>query len=168
MNTMDVLRYGHHTMMDAIEDLPADAWEQPGACGVWSVKDIFAHLASFERVLVDILQSLLQEDIPTPVLERFITDYEQFNDREVQIRQDQSPQAVLEEYQAYHAQAMGLLAQIPPKLFQCNGVLPWYGPDYDLDDFLVYTYYGHKREHSAQILAFRDRIAAGHTLNAVG
>ncbi len=26
-----------------------------------------------------------------------------------------------------------------------------------LDDFLVYAYYGHKREHSAQIAAFRDR-----------
>jgi len=29
---------------------------------------------------------------------------------------------------------------------------------YALDDFLVYAYYGHKREHSAQIAAFRDRL----------
>jgi hypothetical protein len=34
---------------------PEMAWETPGACGVWSVKDIIAHLASYERVLVDIL-----------------------------------------------------------------------------------------------------------------
>jgi hypothetical protein len=27
-----------------------------------------------------------------------------------------------------------------------------------LDDFIVYTYYGHKREHAAQIAAFRDRL----------
>ena len=26
------------------------------------------------------------------------------------------------------------------------------------DDFLVYAYYGHKREHSAQTAAFRDRL----------
>ena len=38
------------------------------------------------------------------------------------------------------------------------GTLPWDGEDYALDDFLVYGYYGHKREHSAQIAAFRDRL----------
>jgi hypothetical protein len=30
--------------------------------------------------------------------------------------------------------------------------------DYSLDDFIVYTYYGHQREHAAQTAAFRDRI----------
>jgi proline iminopeptidase len=29
--------------------------------------------------------------------------------------------------------------------------------EYALDDFIVYNYYGHKREHSAQIAVFRDR-----------
>ncbi len=37
-----------------------------------------------------------------------------------------------------------------------SGPLPWYGPEYDLDDFIAYTFYGHKREHSAQIAAFAD------------
>ena len=31
--------------------------------------------------------------------------------------------------------------------------------EYSLEDFIVYTFYGHKREHSAQIAAFRDRLA---------
>ena len=41
-------------------------------------------------------------------------------------------------------------------MFRQSGTLPWYGMEYALDDFLVYIYYGHKREHSAQIAAFRD------------
>ena len=28
--------------------------------------------------------------------------------------------------------------------------------DYSLDDFLVYSYYGHKGEHGAQINVFKD------------
>jgi hypothetical protein len=40
------------------------------------------------------------------------------------------------------------------------GTLPWYGPEYALDDFIVYSYYGHKREHSAQINVFRDQLAS--------
>jgi len=30
--------------------------------------------------------------------------------------------------------------------------------NYALDDVIVYMYYGHKREHNAQIAAFRDRL----------
>jgi hypothetical protein len=30
--------------------------------------------------------------------------------------------------------------------------------EYALDDYIVYAYYGHKREHSAQIAVFRDLV----------
>ena len=52
-----------------------------------------------------------------------------------------------------------LLAQIPYEGRRLNGTLPWYGEEYDLEDFIIYTFYGHKREHSAQIAAFRDQLA---------
>jgi hypothetical protein len=65
----------------------------------------------------------------------------------------------LAEYQDAHSQTVALLAQIPAEARSQNGSLPWYGPDYDLDDFIVYTFYGHKREHSAQIAVFRDQLA---------
>ncbi len=57
-----------------------------------------------------------------------------------------------------YPQAMSLIVQIPVETLRQAGTLPWYGMDYSLDDVLVYMYYGHKREHSAQIAAFRDRL----------
>ena len=33
------------------------------------------------------------------------------------------------------------------------GAIPWYGPEYSLDDFVVYNIYGHKREHDPQLSA---------------
>jgi hypothetical protein len=54
---------------------------------------------------------------------------------------------------------MTLAARISADVYRQNGTLPWYGSEYDLDDFIVYTFYGHKREHSAQIAAFRDWLA---------
>jgi hypothetical protein len=53
---------------------------------------------------------------------------------------------------------MSLLVNIPSETLRQIGTLPWYGIEYALDDVLVYMYYGHKREHSAQIAAFRDRL----------
>ena len=38
------------------------------------------------------------------------------------------------------------------------GLIDWYGAEYDLEDFLIYSYYGHKREHSAQIEVFKDLL----------
>jgi hypothetical protein len=37
------------------------------------------------------------------------------------------------------------------------GTIPWYGPQYSLEDLIVYTMYGHKREHNPQLEAVLDR-----------
>jgi hypothetical protein len=66
---------------------------------------------------------------------------------------------VLAEYNDTHAQTMALARRIPAETYGQNGTLPWYGAEYDLDDFIVYSFYGHKREHSAQIAGFCDQLA---------
>jgi len=157
MNTNTVLKYGHQTVAQTVERLPKEAWNTPGVCGVWSVKDIIAHLASFEQLLVDVLNALVG-DGPTPTLDKFKQDYVGFNDAEVEARQDKSASEVWAEYESAHAQTLALIEQIPAKTRRQNNVLPWYGTEYDLDDFIAYTYYGHKREHSAQIAVFADGL----------
>ncbi len=47
MNAVDILKYGHLTVIQTIDGFPESAWDTPGACGTWSVKDIIAHLASY-------------------------------------------------------------------------------------------------------------------------
>ena len=157
MNAVDILKYGQQTVLLTLEEFPEAAVEKPGACGVWSVKDIIAHLASYEEVLVDVLSTFgsLQ---PTPYLNKFTEPGGQFNDTEVDLRKARTMQEVLDEFNDAHAQVMSLATQISSERFRQTGTLPWYGMEYALDDFLVYTFYGHKREHSAQIAAFRDSL----------
>ncbi|HRQ40391.1 MAG TPA: DinB family protein [Chloroflexota bacterium] len=157
MNGLDILKYGHFTVLGAVKDLPETDWETAGVCGVWSVKQIIAHLASFEQLLIEILENLSGSE-PGPTLERYKADYLAFNDVEVDARQQLSVAQTMAEYETLQAQTMPLLAQIPEAKRRENGLLPWYGADYDLDDFIVYTYCGHKREHCAQIAVFRDQI----------
>jgi DinB superfamily len=157
MNATDILKYGQHTVLQAIDGFPETAWETPGACGVWSVKDIIAHLASYELVLVDILSTFTGGGA-TPVLNAFNEPGGQFNDNEVNRRKEKSAQDVLAEFNDAHTQVMALIVNIPLETLRQNGTLPWYGMNYALDDVIVYMYYGHKREHSAQIAAFRDRL----------
>jgi hypothetical protein len=158
MNAADVLTYGHQTVLRTVDGLPEADWETPGVCGVWSVKDIIAHLASYEHLLVEILTSFLGGG-PTPYMTQFGELGNAFNDAQVAAHKAQPFHAVLVEYNDTQAQTMTLVAQIPAETLRATGTIPWYGMEYALDDLITYMYYGHKREHSAQIAVFRDRLA---------
>lgn len=160
MHALDVLHYGHLTVLRAVDGLPEAAWETPGVCGVWSVRQILAHLASYELWLVDVLTSL-GEGGPTPTLDRlFEVGPAAFNDLEVAARDNLSPAATLAEYTSTAGQVQAMARALPTERFSQVGALPWYGAEYDLDDFIVYTFYGHKREHCAQIAVYRDQLKA--------
>ncbi|HEV2237016.1 MAG TPA: DinB family protein [Ktedonobacterales bacterium] len=156
MNAADILKYGDRNVRSGIADLPEAWWDVPGACGTWSIKDILAHLASFELALVEVLGGFTGATGPTPLLDAYNSP--DFNDAQVAARTGHTPQAVVAEYDAAHAEVMARLARIPAETLRQPGTLPWYGAEYALDDFLVYAYYGHKREHTAQIAAMRDRL----------
>ena len=160
MNAMDILKYGHLTVLHTLEGVEEQHWTTPNVCGWWSTKDIIAHLASFEHMLVEILSGLLGDNGPTPYLAQMLEDPERFNEVHVGTRQRLTPTEALAEYVETQTTTMALAGQIPTEMFRQNGALPWYGAEYDLDDFICYTYYGHKREHTAQINVFKDMLGA--------
>jgi hypothetical protein len=159
MNADDVFRYGHLTLLGVVDGLAEPDWQTPGVCGVWSTRDVVAHLASYELATCDVFASLLG-DAPTPYLSALISDGEAFNQTQVEQRRGQSVAETLDEYRAAHERAAELLAQIPIPRRRQTGLLSWYGAEYDLEDLLAYMSYGHKREHSAQIAEFRYRLGA--------
>ncbi len=157
MNAADIVKYGQGTALQAVEGLPEADWATPGVCGVWSVKDIIAHLASYEQVLAEVLESITTGGA-TPLLDRFTDRSRNFNDAEVAARQGMSPAETLAEFNDAHARVAAALATIAPDTLRQPGTIPWYGPEYALDDLIVYAFYGHKREHSAQIAVFQDAL----------
>ncbi len=99
MNASNVLKYGNRTVMDVLDSLPFDNWETEGVCGIWSVKNIVAHLTSYEWVLADILREL-EAGGPTPHLDAYRLTGMVFNDEQVDARKDMSAAETLAEYQA--------------------------------------------------------------------
>jgi hypothetical protein len=157
MNTTALLTYAHDNVLSAVSRVAPTDWDTPGACGVWSPKEILAHLTSFEIVLVELLQSLTRPNMATPQLDAFLADQEQFNETAVAQRRHLTPETILAKYKTTHRQALDLLAKLDHIDPRQRGIFDWYGPDYDLEDFLIYTFYGHKQEHCAQIVAFSER-----------
>ncbi len=158
MNAADILKYGHATVCKSIDGLPVSDWEIGGVCGYWSVKDIIGHLAAHEHILIEVLSTFLNEATQTPYLVQVAeVGYGQFNDIQADARKNKSVQAVLEEYNAAHDRTLALVKRMSPDTLREVGTIPWYGSEYALDDWIVYGYYGHKREHSAQIDVLRDQ-----------
>jgi hypothetical protein len=158
MNASDILKYGHLTVHGTLERVPQAQWNTAGVCGYWSVRQILAHLASFELALVDILR-VFPEQPQTPLFTSFLGSRGTFNDDQVDLRDGYSPAETLAELDEAHAAVMPLIADVPADLLRKAGAIPWYGAEYALDDFLVYSFYGHKREHSAQIAVFADTLS---------
>jgi hypothetical protein len=158
MNAADVLKYGHLWVHKHLDGLSEEQCLENGVCGVWSVKDIIAHLGSYEFILVEVFSSCLGP-ILTPTLNLMTSmDGDSFNALQVDLRKEKTISAVIDEYDEAYSKVTSLLPRIKQKVLQEPGTLPWYGNEYSLDDFIVYQYYGHKREHCAQIAVYRDTL----------
>ena len=159
MNIDDVLKYGHRTVMMTIDGLNEAQCSVAGVCGYWSVREIMAHLASHELILNDVLASFLDPNAPTPTLNSL---NEQgggaFNDIEVDKRKGLSYAEIVEEYVANATRSRELAIRVPLEKRRQVGLLPWYGMEYDLEDLVAYSNYGHKREHTAQINVYKDTL----------
>ena len=126
MNASDILKYGQGTVLQTIEGFPESAWETPGACGIWSVKDIISHLTSYEHVLVDVLTTLVSSGRGS-YLKKFTEQAGEFNDSEVALRKNKSVKEVLGEFNDTHEQVRSLAARIPSETYRQTGTVVWDG-----------------------------------------
>ncbi|MBN8619524.1 MAG: hypothetical protein J0L63_11510 [Anaerolineae bacterium] len=160
MNPADVLNYGHLHVLRTLEDLNESDWQVGGVCGVWSVQNILSHLISYELWLTEILAPFAKMSSEYMLMEqKRVMGNDAFNEMQVTQRKGYTPAEIRQEYIEscrYNLEVVAPL--IPQTTWSTNGTLPWYGSEYALDDFIVYTFYGHKREHCAQIEVFKDSL----------
>lgn len=157
MNPLDAMMYGQRTIDGLIDRLRPDQWEMI-AVGDWTTKDLVGHLGAFEVRFAEIM-ALFSGGTPATNL-RAETPAT-FNDDQAAVRKDWSVDQIVTELRDAHRLTMKLAAQVPAETWSAVGSIPWYGPEYALDDLLVYTMYGHKREHAPQLEAILERPGRG-------
>src|SRR5262249_16604700 len=110
-------------------------------------------------LLEDVLMSVLGRT-PTHTLDAYREDGRNFGEAQVAARRGRSPQALLDEYAAANGRVMALATELGAERLRAVGTIPWYGPGYSVDVFIVYANYAHKREHLGQLRQFRLRAHA--------
>jgi hypothetical protein len=156
MNAIDVLTYGQRAVMGTISRYRAEDWSRI-ALGVWTAKDLVGHLGAYEVRFADVLAAF----VGAPILSDLVAaDPATFNDEQAAIRHDWPVAAVLDEFTTAHERAMTYAQALDPAVWREVGTIPWYGPQYALDDLIVYTIYSHKREHDPQLGAALEASSA--------
>ena len=147
MQAVDVLMYGQRTIERTIARYRPDDWQRV-VLGVWTAKDLVGHLGAFEVRFADVLAGFVGAPMLTDLTAK---DPRTFNDDQAAVRRDWPIEQVLAELREAHERAMAHARAIEPERWREVGAIPWYGPQYSLDDLVVYTMYGHKREHDPQL-----------------
>lgn len=155
MNAIDILAYGQRQVMSTVARYGPDDWTRT-ALGVWTAKDLLGHLGAFEVRLADVLATFAGAPIESDLMR---ADPATFNDDQAAIRAAWTIDQVRDEFVAAHERAMTHARAIPTATWSEVGTIGWYGPEYALDDFVVYNIYGHKREHDPQLSAALERPA---------
>lgn len=159
MDPLGMLRYGQQRVVDVVKDMPDQAWDTPGVCGFWSTKQIIGHLIGWEYYLEEFLAPFAGKPIPTP----HIDDYKRldegaYNDKYGTSAASRTPTDLMDEFNTAYQRVMALASLISNETWHRHDSLPWSDKN-DLEDFIVYGYYGHKYEHAAQIGVFRDKLS---------
>ena len=155
MNAADVLMYGQRTVRSTIDRFTPADWDRI-ALGVWTARDLLGHLGAFEVRFADVLATFVGEPKESDLMD---ADPRTFNDDQAAIRKDWPLDRVMAEFLEAHERAMRHARAIAPEIWREVGTIPWYGPEYSLDDLVVYQMYGHKREHDPQLGAVLEHAA---------
>ncbi|MFC1995652.1 DinB family protein [Chloroflexota bacterium] len=136
---------GWMTFIESFAGLTDDMLMESGAVGQWSVRDVLAHISTWEEEAIKVFPLIL-DGKPLP-LYRQCGGIDAFNAREQERKRYLSLEQVKDELAVTHQRLIQILAETPESVFSLNK---------RLDKRFRYDTYGHYREHADQIIKWRS------------
>lgn len=121
-----------------LDEVPEDRLEQKGACGVWSVKDLMAHMAYWDDRAVLVADTIGEGREVEPI------NWQEVNTQEAALRSSWSVDESRREMHAAHERLLEAVDRHPdldPELWKDNT-------------------FGHYDEHAADVRAWREAQSA--------
>ena len=127
---------------------------QPGAVGVWSVKDVLAHIAYWERYQVNILQAAARGETPALVAD---DETERNNASVVAQYYQRSLSAVIADWQQAREDLIEAIEDLDDEDLNDPNRFPW-SAGRSLLDRIDGNSFGHEQEHIEQIRAWMSGV----------
>jgi hypothetical protein len=146
------LQAAYDSMLTAIRGLPDEAMLRIGAVGIWSVKDILAHVTAWKSELVTALSRLGQQ-APNIVL---IEDIDEWNLEQYRVNAPRDLDIVLEDYHGVHRHLVKTIESMDDKTLTNVRRFTWMEGE-PLTYLVAENGFWHEVEHVQQIVEWRAR-----------
>ncbi|MEB2289292.1 MAG: ClbS/DfsB family four-helix bundle protein [Anaerolineae bacterium] len=149
------LRAARERLLSAIEGLSDAEMLRVGVVGIWSVKDVLAHLVSWEAELVTALAHLPQgAGRPPHIVE--IEDIDEWNAEQYRTNAPRPLAAVLEDFHGVHKHLLEAVAALDNRTLDDNRRFPWMEGE-PLSYLILENAAWHEEEHTESIRAWREQ-----------
>ncbi len=153
MSTQDILdqlRQARQTLVAALDRLPPDAMLRPGVVGLWSIKDILAHLCAWESELITALSRL---DNQMPEMMK-IEDINDWNEEQYHLNAPRPLDVVLEDFEGVHKHLLQAVLALDEKTLSDPRKFHWMEGE-PLAYLVAESASWHEQEHAEQIQEWR-------------
>jgi uncharacterized damage-inducible protein DinB len=155
-NLTESLNRDRAMLLDAIKDLPDDLLDQKGVVGEWSIKNVLAHLVSWERAVTDFLPERIATGVRPAIFAVIGPDEDGWNAQQVALREHLTPQEQLGEFERTRQALLQVLRDTGEETL--NREHPWPEWQGTVAGYILDSVGGHESEHREAVLAGVARL----------
>lgn len=137
--------------LEALDGLSDEAKRRPGACGIWSIKDLFAHLAAWESELITAINQVKNGQKPAII---DIEDTHEWNDEQYHANAPRPLDVVEADFHGVHRQLIQVIEDLDEKILFDRWKYKWMEGEpfaYLIQELAPW----HEQEHIEDILIWR-------------
>jgi hypothetical protein len=135
-----------------LNQIEASRMTQSGAIGVWSIKDLIAHLAWYENQMVDI-----DGNQPQPGIELWELPLDERNAHIYQINQQRTLADIQSEAQEVYQKLLATIERLTEDQLQNVKYFPWMQPDWIPWKLIASNSYEHYHQHHSDVQAWIEK-----------
>jgi hypothetical protein len=158
MNKAEILKALEDTreqFLDAIENLPEGALEEPGVVDEWSIKQVMDHISRWEAEVVKLLWQANQGERPSNLLTVQV-DVDQINAQWAAEALKRPLQRVLDDFHGTRTQTIRRVEDFSDRDLTDPKRYPW-AKGQPLSEWIAGDSFEHEAEHTVQVLAWRKK-----------
>jgi len=148
------LRAARARLLDAIDGLSPDDMLRVGAAGIWSVKDVLAHLVAWEAELITTLSRLPQHGQHPPHIVE-IEDIDAWNAEQYRMSVPRALDSILEDFHGVHKHLIQAIEALDNRTLEDNRRFPWLEGE-ALSYLILENAIWHEEEHAEDIRLWRE------------
>lgn len=151
---LDEMAAARADLLAAIDGLDDETMLRPGVAGVWSVKDVLAHVTAWESELVTALNQAQGRGVPNIVK---IDDFDEWNAEQYHVNAPRPLDLVRQDFAGVYDKLADMVRDYDEKTLTDGRRYPWMEGE-PLSYLIEETAPLHEREHAEEIRAWRATV----------